>query len=681
MKLIIRGIVTPVLMALLLASSLLALGPPSLAAETDPAADAVQARVPTAADFPTPSPALVRRAAVLFDRLRTSVSAQERADVVQDIAALGSEAIPIYLTELERHSKITWPVMIYALGATGDSRVIPVLQQQLRHQRERSYLDVLYALSLAGDPSALLRAMRSTHADTAFERNMTAIDFIAGAQGPAAVPILIREIPRRAEKARYAALRALGTICDARAVDFLLKWSRQPDPGDRRFALIALARIGDPRAIDRFIEALGDPDPMVREAVAEGLGYLRAEASVPRLVELLGSKEPVAKKTPRPVKTESKPATKKGSSFLMAAKVRMKSIWSLGLIGGPVARDALVTFWPQANSVEKPLLVKALGRLADPSTVDLLAEAGCGEDGLSVDAAVSLSKIPGDRSTEALLRTCSQAKNLDAGLQAGYELARRVDPRALPCIIDRLREDIDQRHRLSPVAEKTLDTLARTAQSSAADSLDTLAESVSAPALAHRLRAAAHGVRLVEELGSDLDPWLDLLENGTPEEVELAVQRLGDLGDPRAVEPLRRKFGRIESSQAQLIPEALGRIASDRATPFLISLLTEELYRVPSLRPARNAAARALTRCTRAQHVVKALRAAYLEENGDFFVALLAMARVGGPVVIPDLLELKPLLLRGRNPTQVMRHERANWTIRMLRAGRPIPLEEIKDVQ
>lgn len=679
MNSITRCYTAPALTALLLASSFLALAPPSLSAETD-SAGTQQAQVPTSADFPTPSPALVRRAATLFDRLRSSVSAQDHADVVREIAELGSEAIPVYLTELERHSKITWPVMIYALGATGDSRVIPVLRQQLRHQRDRAYLDVLYALSLAGDSSALLRAMRSTHADTAFERNMTAIDFIAGAQGPSALPVLIREIPRRAEKARHAALRALGTICDARAVDFLLRWSRRPEPGDRRFALIALARIGDPRAIDRFIEALDDPDPMVREAVAEGLGYLRADASVPKLVGLLGLKKPAPKQAGKTVEAEQAPQANKSAASHMASKVRMKSIWSLGLIGGPVARDALVAFWPQANPVEKPLLVKAFGRLADPSTVDLLAKAACGEDGLSVDAAISLSRIPGDESTEALLRTCSEAKNLDAGLQAGSELARRVDPRAVPCVIDRLREDIDRRHRLSPVAEETLGTLARTAQSSAADSLDALAESISAPALAHRLRAAARGVRLVEELGSDLDPWLDLLENGTPEEAKLAVQRLGDLGDPRAVEPLRRKFGRIESSQAQLIPEALGRIASDRATPFLISLLTEELYRVPSLRPARNAAARALTRCTRAEHVVKALKAAYLEEDGDFFVPLLAMARVGGRAVIPDLLEIKPLLLRGRSSTQVLRHERANWAIRMLRAGRPIPLEEVKDV-
>ncbi|MDQ7088725.1 MAG: HEAT repeat domain-containing protein [Acidobacteriota bacterium] len=603
--------------------------------------------------FPAPSPALVRRAAALFDQLRQTISAQDHARIVREIADLGPPAIPIFVAELERHSKITWPVMIYALGATGDPRTIPILEQQLRHQKGRTYLDVLYALSLAGEPTALVRAMRSTHADTAFERNMTAIDFIAGAMGPPAVDVLLREIPRRSEKARHAALRALGTICDDRAVDFLLEWSRRKEAGDRRFALIALARIGDPRAIDRFIEGLGDSDPGVVEAAAEGLGYLRADRAAEGLARLL---------------TDSAPAG-----------VRLKAIWSLGLIGGETAEKPLIDYWPRASASERPLLVRAFGRLSTPAATPLLSDVALGEGLLSIDAAKSLARIPGRKSTDALLSCCSRAKSLDAGLEAGRALARRKDPRAIPCIVSRLREEIEVRHRIGPVVEQTLAVLARTAPLSAADTLDTLADSVAAPALAHRLRATAHGIRLVNETEPEIEPWLALLQDGTPEEIELAVERLGDLGDPRAIEPLRRLFGRYEASP-ELIPEALDRIDSERATPFLISLITDDLYRVPFLTPARNAAARALVRTPHAEHVSRALETAYREEGGEFFVPLLALARAGGKDMIPRLLQLKTLLLRSRSSRQVLRHERVNWAIRMLRTGREIPLEEVKDV-
>ena len=627
----------------------LATGAEPTARPSTPAGAAASAQ-PT---FPEPSPALVRRAASLFDQLRRTISAQDHARIVREIAELGPPAIPIFVAELERHSKITWPVMIYALGATGDRRVIPILEKQLRYQKGRTYLDVLYALSLAGDRGALLRAMRSTHADTAFERNMTAIDFIAGAMGPPAVDMLLREIPRRSEKARHAALRALGTICDDRAVDFLLQWSRREGAGDRRFSLIALARIGAPKAIDRFIEGLTDPDPGVVEAAAEGLGYLRAEKAAASLADLLGANVP--------------------------GGVRLKAIWSLGLIGGPTAERSLLEYWPRASDAERPLLVRALGRLATPGAAAPLSEVALGEGLLSIDAARGLARISGPEATDALLACCSRARSLDAGLEAGRELSRRQDPRAIPCIVSRLREEIDIRHRLGPVAEQTLATLARSAPLGAADTLDTLAESVAAPALAHRLRATAHGIRLVNETEPEIEPWLALLQDGTPEEIELAVERLGDLGDPRAIEPLRRLFGRYEAAP-ELIPEALDRIDSDRATPFLISLITDDLYRVPFLSAARDVAARALARTRHAEHVSRALETAYREEDGDFFVPLLALARLEGKPAIPRLLELKTLLLRSRSSRQVLRHERINWAIRMLRAGREIPFEEIKDV-
>jgi hypothetical protein len=186
--------------------------------------------------------------------------------------------------------------------------------------------------------------------------------------------------------------------------------------------------------------------------------------------------------------------------------------------------------------------------------------------------------------------------------------------------------------------------------------------------------------RTVHELGAGIEPWLKLLDEGDLGEVDLAILRLGDLGDPRAVEPLVRLFGRTEPERAWRIPEALGRIGSERGTPFLISLLTDDLYRVPSLARAREEAARALARFSRSVLGAEAARKAYLAERGQAFVALMAYARMRGADAVPDLMVLKKYLLQRRGRLPILRHEKVNWAIRLLREGREIPFAEVADV-
>jgi HEAT repeat protein len=559
------------------------------------------------------------------------------------------------LSEVERGLPRTWPVMIYCLGAIGDPRAIPVLEQQLKGHEGVIYQEILYALALAGQKDALLRSLRSNRA-VQFEPGATALDFIAGVLGTSAVPILVREIPRRAQESRVAALSALGTIGDAAATEFLLQWSRQPNVLDRRFAIVALARIGDPRARDRLLEALSDPDPGVREAAAEGAGTLRDPHTVPALTSMLTAATP--------------PTT------------RSQAIWALGLIGGKEGSEALAAALEQADASDRLQILQALGRTRNPAAVPALARESLVEDPLlATQAAQSLLQIPGAAATEKLVEACDRAPVPEAGLEAAREAVERRDPRAIPCALQRLRRDLENPAGFGLGAESLLEQLLLSAPPSAAASLDALAEGVQAPALQHRLRSVASGIRLVHDLGPDPNPWIELLDTGTPAEVDLAIERLGEIGDPRAVEPLRRLFGRIEPERAHRIPQALGRIGSDRATPFLIALVSDDVYRVPSLLRARQEAARALAAYTRSDAAVSALKSAFIEERGLNFVPLIAFARLRGIDGVAEILEMKPLLLRRRGTLQVQRNEKAVWALRMIRNGREIPLEDVADVR
>lgn len=606
------------------------------------------------AAFPTPSPAASRRIASLIERLRESPPLAERNEIIDQLVDTGSSVLSLLVAELERRDRNSWPVMVYVLGAIGEQSVLPVLAEHLKRQSGQPYLDVVYAMALAGDDTALSRALKSSHATMSFGQGGNVVDYIAGAMGPRAAPILMREIPRRTVDARVAALGALGTACDDSAVEFLIGWAGNEDALCRRYSLIALARIGDPRALDTMIRALADPDRSVREAAAEGLGYLHQPEAVPALLARLAE--------------------------LPRGPERSMVIWSLGLLGGPDAAKELAVRYERASDHEADWILQALGHTNDPAALDTLTQAALMGGSTTAEHGVrGLIAIDADEARERLLRICIESRSHAASLLAAAELVSRYDPRATPCITEVLRKDLERRQGLSQGAVEILELLPHAALPGAAEAIEALAAETTAPALTYRLRTASRGIRLVHELGTELDPWLDLLGNGTAEEVELAIRRLGELGDPRAVEPLRRLFGRIEPERSHLIPEALGLIGSERATPFLISLLTSDTYRVDELSRSREEAARALARYARSAHVADALEAAFYADRGRLFLPLMAYAKVRGREGISQLLEMKSLLMRRRDRRSQARHERANWAIRMLRAGREIPLSAISE--
>ena len=642
-------------LASLLNASLFALGL-GVVPLSAPPADGEAAALPTAADFGVPSPAIAKRSLDLIERIRQPASRRDRDDAIFELVRTGPEAIPVVISELERRKRSTWPVMVYTLGAMGDERVLPILREELKNQSSTPYLEILYAMSLAGDETALLSAMRSTDATVLFEPGTTAVDYIAGAEGAAAVPVLIREIPRRSRESRMAGLSALGTLGDESAVEFLLEWSTQPNPVDRRFALAALSRIGDPRAIPRVIEALSDPDPRVRASAAEGAGYLRAEQAVPIL---------------RSWTKAEKRSVLKG-----------EAVWSLGLIASENAVKALAELFERSRGIERRLVLQAIAKSPTPSALSVFGAALKTDDDPALErlAVKGLTRIADDAGAATmLLEICANGRDHESGMLAARTLLELKDPRATPCVLSRLREEMDLRHGFGPLAEFLLTEIPLIGSEATATSLEALAEEVPAPALEHKLRASARGVRMVRDYGDDAQPWIELLGKGTPMDVDLAIRKLGDLGNPRAIRPLKQLFGRIEPERAHAIPRALGEIGSERATPFLISLLTDTLYRVNSLERARDEAAIALAKITREGHAAEALLRAYELDSARNVIPLLAYAHMRGKAGIPQLLEKKALLFRIRSREQASRHERMIWAIRMLRSGHELPISEIRD--
>lgn len=621
-------------------------GTPSAPSEKDPAA------------FPPPSAALTRRVTGLIEQLRRGAQGgAERENALEEIVDIGSPAIPLLLFELERRSRDTWPEVIYLLGATGDSRVIGILRKEALRQSGKPLMDALYALSMAGDSTALLVALRSPHASISFEPGIggTALDFIAGVQGPKAAAVLREQIPFRSRESRAAALSTLATLGCESSIEFLLQWAKQEDPVDRRNALIAIGRLGDARARGTVLAAFNDPDEDVRLAALEAAGWLRDPAAIPLLAPMVRQRQP--------------------------SLAKLNAVWSLGLIGGPAAAQALSEALTVALDPERARVIQALGNTRDKAAVaPLQREALTAHPLWSAIATEALLKLPDSVARDAVLAVCGEASGHDPGMAAARVLVERREARAVPCILRRLRDEIAAHQGVTPEVDDLLSRLPLFAPVSASQSLDTVAGEMLAPTIQHRLHAAADAIRLISERGNEIGPWIELLVGGTPLEVDLAVRRLGELGDARAVEPLTRLFGRIEPERAWIIPEALGRIGSERATLFLTQLLTDEIYRVPSLARARAEAARALARYSKSPVAAQALREAYVQERGRNLAALLAYARIKGPPAVKDLVELNALQFSRRTSGQASRHERVNWVLRQLRSGAEIPLEIVRDI-
>jgi HEAT repeat protein len=148
--------------------------------------------------------------------------------------------------------------------------------------------------------SSLLTAL--THAEWLVR--LHAVEALGKTKSPEAVnPLLSVLFNDRDRAVREDAVRALGQIGDARAVEFLV--TAMKEPGLRPLAVEALGRIGDRRAVLVLIDVLAgverpevsqpidgcgdrwDEEMITLGAAVKALGEIRDEAAIPSLMKAL----------------------------------------------------------------------------------------------------------------------------------------------------------------------------------------------------------------------------------------------------------------------------------------------------------------------------------------------------------------------------------------------------------
>lgn len=200
-----------------------------------------------------------------------------------------------------------WIVRMHAAKALGRIRhpdavsaLIPLLQDKVKAVRE----EVSSALAAIGD--AAMPALLEALAHQEWLVRLHAVESLGKSKSPQAVEPLLAVVFNDPDTAvREDAVRALGDIGDARAVEFL--YTAMKEPRLRTVAVEALGRIGDRRAVPVLLDVLagrnilegartvagcGDQwseEMMTRAAAVRALGAIGDERAIPSLVAALDS--------------------------------------------------------------------------------------------------------------------------------------------------------------------------------------------------------------------------------------------------------------------------------------------------------------------------------------------------------------------------------------------------------
>lgn len=187
--------------------------------------------------------------------------------------------------------------------------------------------------------------------------------------GPAAVPVLVEALGHGEWLVRLHAVESLGKTKSPDAVDPLLRLLfNDRDSSLREDAVRALGEIGDARAVEFLLTALKEPG--LRPLVAEALGRIGDQRAVPALVA-------VVEGTDRPEQTRTVAGC--GDQWTEEMTAQAAAARSLGQIRDPATIPALVA--ALKNTVTRAEAATALVAFGQPAIPHLVAQLKNEQDG------------------------------------------------------------------------------------------------------------------------------------------------------------------------------------------------------------------------------------------------------------------------------------------------------------
>lgn len=417
------------------------------------------------------------------------------------------------------------------------------------------------------DSAEGLNALLARLSDESWRVRRMAVDRLAAAREPARViPVLIDALGAGDDAGRRnAAVEALVRVGPA-AVEPLCQRLGDADGDVRKFAADVLGEIGDRRALIALEGALGDADRNVRGAAAEALGKIGGPGAAAGLEAALAHDDQL---------------------------LRLSALDALARAGHTPPISVLAPL-AQDRFLRRPLY-RLLGGLSDPIALELLLaglrESARGTREAALAAMARQRALRGEDGWPALGRRIHDAARGAPEVAQGARAALEAeDPEVVRGAVWVLAM-AQQAAAAAEIARAGADDRLR---ESCVDALATLGPAAGPPLVAAMASLSPGGrataVRALARLReqSALNPLSALATEGAPDERRLAVEALGELGDPGAVALLAhlvddadvapaaaRALGAIGRRDRRAVRAEVLRRLTDRPAPGLLRVLGE----------------------------------------------------------------------------------------------------------
>jgi len=312
--------------------------------------------------------------------------------------------------------------------------------------------------------------------------------------------------------------------------------------------------------------------------------------------------------------------------------VRQPAIESLVDMGAPAVRELIAALDGPNRRIARGA-VEALGAIGDRRATGPLTALLVDEDPLiRAAAALALARLRDGRAVEPLIGMLRETYPGMAQV-AARALGEIGDDRAVEPL-KKIHEDPD-----APAREAAGEALAQIADAADAGAgrIESLIARLAAGDAPARKRAAS---ALIAADGEAVEPLIVALQDASWEVRRGAAEALGEIGDPRAVEPLIAALaqpsrpspgapagdGAAQTGVRKTVAEALGKLGHPSAVEPLIAALADD---DPSV---RGSAAAALGRIADARAVEPLADAAFTDKNrGVQLQAVMALGEIGDP--------------------------------------------------
>jgi len=473
---------------------------------------------------------------------------------------------------------------------------------------------VLFLLSTAtanaaGNPGQVRAWVQLLNSDDVQQRSFAANALLATGDEYALKALRTALSPKRRDAVRVTIIKAFAFAGSDKATDLLIESLDDKSEAVRQAAADALAKIKTPAAVELLKAAATDTKASVRARtqVIGILGGMRELGAVETLIKLLGDPDAQIAKSARAALQLITYRTFETSFEWGNWWEQARKMNRVQLLEDQVQRQA-----EQLQKTQKlvaKLYLKLIAGRKDKNDPTLLIEAlqESGSEEVQLYALDQLTRITPenkkihDQITTALAKGL-QEESFRVRAKAAESLGARNDVRVIPSLVEALEDGVPS------------------VRAAAAKSLGELGP-----------RAVA-AVDTLNKLLGDKDASV----------ASAAAMALGQVGDPKAIQPLIKLLRRHANTPESPVYEAAGQALANIEGPAVLSVLTRELLKSPSVK-VRYAATGALgTHGKRDPKTVMSHLARVVREEPNPQIrsrAVTALAETGHRAAIAPLLD------------------------------------------